>query len=90
VLQEDFMAQTCTTSIRLDEALASRLDDAAARLHRRKNGIIVHAIEEYLEKHAGDLLQDEASQQSLLASRMDAAEEAELWEAAHDETGWQQ
>jgi len=82
------MAQTCTTSIRLDETLASRLNDAAAKLHRRKNGIIVHAIEEYLEKHAGELLQDEARQQSLLACRMDASDEAELWEAAHDETGW--
>jgi len=82
------MAQTCTTSIRLDESLASRLSNAATKLHRRKNGIIVLAIEEYLDKHADELLQDEARQQSLLACRMDSSDEAELWEAAHDETGW--
>ncbi len=41
------MAQTCTTGIRIDEQLAHRFDDAASRLHRRKNGIIVLAIEEF-------------------------------------------
>ncbi|MDT8377222.1 MAG: ribbon-helix-helix domain-containing protein [Mariprofundaceae bacterium] len=83
------MGQTCTTSIRLDKSLAHRLDDAAARLHRRKNGIIVRAIEEYLEKHADTLLQEEARKQSLLASSQDCANEDELWESAHDDSGWQ-
>jgi len=84
------MAQTCTTSIRLDQSLAHKLDDAAAKLHRRKNGIIVHAIEEYLERHAGELLCEEAQHQSLLAARLDSASEVETWESAHDESGWQQ
>jgi len=83
------MAQTCSTSIRMDERLAQRLDAAAAKLHRRKNGIIVRAIEEYLEHHAPDLLQEEAREQSLLASRMDMADEATAWESSHDSRGWQ-
>ncbi|NWF39482.1 ribbon-helix-helix protein, CopG family [Mariprofundus sp. NF] len=83
------MGQTCTTSIRLDESLAHRLDDAAARLHRRKNGIIVRAIEEYLEKHSDTLLQEEARKQSLLVSSQDGVNEDELWESAHDDSGWQ-
>lgn len=29
------MAQMCTTSIRMDEQLAHRLEDAATKLHRR-------------------------------------------------------
>jgi len=82
------MSPTCTTSIRLDVALAHRLDDAAAKLKRRKNGIIVHAIEEYLETHADELLKDDARRQSLLAKRMDAADEATLWESAQDDSGW--
>jgi len=84
------MAQTCTTSIRLDENLAHKLDDAAAKLHRRKNGIIVHAIEEYLERHAAELLREDAARQSLIAARLDSADEVELWESAHDASGWQQ
>lgn len=83
------MGQTCTTSIRLDKSLAHRLDDAAARLHRRKNGIIVRAIEEYLEKHSDTLLQEEARKQSLLVSSQDGVNEDELWESAHDNSGWQ-
>jgi len=83
------MAQSCTTSIRIDERLAHRLDDAAAKLHRRKNGIIVHAIEEYLDSHAADLLKEEAREQSLLASRMDLADKDEAWEHSHDTSGWQ-
>jgi len=83
------MAQSCTTSIRIDKRLAHRLDDAAAKLHRRKNGIIVHAIEEYLDSHAADLLKEEAREQSLLASRMDLADEGEAWEHSRDTNGWQ-
>lgn len=82
------MAQTCTTSIRMDEQLAHRLDAAAAKLHRRKNGIIVHAIEEYLDRNSAILLQEEARQQSMLASQLDAAAENIAWEDSHDDTGW--
>lgn len=82
------MAQTCTTSIRLDEKLARQLEQAAMRLHRRKNGLIVRAIEEWLERHAGELLQDEAREQSLLASRLDEKSEADAWGGAHDDRGW--
>jgi len=83
------MAQTSTTSIRMDEGLARRLDAAAATLHRRKNAIIVHAIEEYLDHHAPDLLKEEAREQSLLANKMDQADDATAWENAHDTSGWQ-
>ena len=83
------MAQTCTTSIRMDEQLAQRLNDAAAKLHRRKNGIIVHAIVDYLDRHAELFLREEAAQQSLLASRLDASEEIDGWESSHDSSGWQ-
>lgn len=82
------MAQTCTTSIRMDEQLAHRLEDAAAKLHRRKNGIIVRAIEEYLDSHTEDLLKDEARAQSLLASRAECSD-GEAWEQSHDRSGWQ-
>jgi len=82
------MAQTCTTSIRMDEQLAQRLEDAAAKLHRRKSGIIVHAIEEYLDSHAPDLLKEEAKAQSLLSKQMDLAGEDEAWEDVHDTRGW--
>ncbi|MDQ6971342.1 MAG: ribbon-helix-helix protein, CopG family [Mariprofundaceae bacterium] len=82
------MTQTCTTSIRLDASLAHKLDDAAAKLHRRKSDIIVHAIEEYLERHTAELLSEDAQHQSMLATRRDAADEAERWESAHDESGW--
>jgi len=84
------MAQTCTTSIRMDERLAHRLEDAAVKLHRRKSGIIVHAIEEYLDNHACDLLGKEAKEQSILASRMDKINETQAWEdSSHDISGWQ-
>jgi hypothetical protein len=73
----------------MDEQLAHRLEDAAAKLHRRKSGIIVHAIEEYLDNHAPDLLGEEARVQSLLASQMDLAGEGEAWGDAHDTRGWQ-
>jgi len=82
------MAQTCTASIRMDAQLAHRLEDAAVKLHRRKNGIIVRAIEEYLDSHAEDLLTEEARAQSLLASQKDSADD-EAWEQSHDRSGWQ-
>jgi len=87
--KEVLMAQTCTTSIRMDEQLAKRLDEAATKFHRRKNGIIVHAIEEYLDHHAPDLLKEKAREQSLIANQMDNIDEADAWEGAHDLQGWQ-
>ncbi|PCI41422.1 MAG: hypothetical protein COB41_10630, partial [Proteobacteria bacterium] len=57
-------------------------------LHRRKNGIIIHAIEEYLDSHAPDLLKEEAKVQSLFANQMDLAGEDKAWEDAHDTRGW--
>jgi len=58
-------------------------------LHRRKNGIIVLAIEEYLDRHAPELLKEEAREQSLLANRMDMAEEVAAWDGSRDSSGWQ-
>jgi len=82
------MIRTFTTSIRMDGSLAHRLQNAAAKLHMRKNGIIVRAIEEYLDKHSDTLLQEEAKQQSLRVSRLDSAEECEAWEQSHEADGW--
>jgi len=83
------MAHTSTTSIRMDERLVQRLDAAAITLQRRKNGIIVRAIEEYLDHHAPDLLKEEAREQSLLANQTDQIEETTAWENSHDKRGWQ-
>ncbi len=67
--------------------MAHRLDDAAAKLHRRKNGIIIHTIEEYLDKNAAKLLQEEAQKQSLRTNQLDAMDENSAWEDSHDEMG---
>jgi len=83
------MAKTLTTSIRMDGSLAHRLKDAAAKLHMRKNGIIVRAIEEYLDKHSDNLLKEEARKQSLLANHLDSTSECEAWEQSHEAGGWQ-
>ncbi|MDQ6957658.1 MAG: hypothetical protein Q9M24_00945 [Mariprofundaceae bacterium] len=83
------MPKTLTTSIRIDGTLAHRLKDAAAKLHMRKNGIIVRAIEEYLDKHSDNLLKGEARKQSLLVSRLDSADESKAWEQSHEASGWQ-
>jgi len=72
----------------MDEALAHRLEDAAAKLHMRKNGIIVRAIEEYLDKHSDNLLKEEACKQSLRVSRLDSADECEAWGQSHEAIGW--
>ncbi len=53
----------------MDVALAHRPKDAGAKLHMRKNGVVVRAIEEYLDKHSDNLLKEEARKQSLFANR---------------------
>ncbi|MDX8409269.1 MAG: hypothetical protein R8J84_04385 [Mariprofundales bacterium] len=83
------MGQRCTTQIQMDEQLAHRLDAAAAKLHRRKSGIIVHAIETYLDQYADVLNIDKAREQSLLTNRLDKSDEVAAWEALHDTHGWQ-
>jgi len=83
------MPKTLTTSIRMDGALAHRLKDASSKLNMRKNGIIVRAIEEYLDKHSDNLLKGEARKQSLLASRLDSTDECKAWEQSHEAGGWQ-
>jgi len=72
----------------MDEHLAHRLEAASAKLHRRKNGIIVRAIEEYLDSHTEDLLKDEARAQSLLVSRAECLGD-DAWEQSHDRSGWE-
>jgi len=89
VLQEDAIPKALTTSIRMDGALAHRLKDAASKLHMRKNGIIVRAIEEYLDKHSNNLLKEEARKQSLLVNRLDPTGECKAWEQSHEAGGWQ-
>lgn len=82
------MTKTLITNIRMNIALAHRLKDAAAKLHMRKNGIIVRAIEEYLDKHFDNLLKEEARRQSLLVNRLDSTDECEAWEYSHEASGW--
>lgn len=58
-----------TTSVRLDEQLAKRLERAAVRLSRGKNWIVTRALEEYLAKINRDDLAAEARRQSRLVAR---------------------
>lgn len=57
------------TSIRLDQSLAKRLEQAASRLARGKNWIMTQALQEYLSKIGQDDLAAEARRQSLIIAR---------------------
>ena len=83
------MSQSITTSVRLSPEMRDQLETAASTLHRRKNWIIVHALEMYLKKIHFDDLAAEARRQSLLAAKEDNAKEMQLWEDNTDITGWE-
>jgi len=58
-----------STSVRIEQQLAQRLERAAARLSRGKNWIVTRALEEYLAKVNKDDLAAEARRQSKLCAR---------------------
>jgi predicted DNA-binding protein len=58
-----------TTSVRIEQKLAQRLERTAARLARGKNWIISKALEEYLAKVNQHDLVAEARRQSMLCAR---------------------
>lgn len=64
-----------------------RLEQAAHILHRGKNWIISHALEDYLTKISHTLLAEEARRQSILASAAEPDEDA-AGEQSADEQGW--
>lgn len=81
------MAKNETTSIRLSPQLRQQLEQASHLLHRGKNWIINHALQEYIHSVLDEKLIEEAKRQSLLARRLDQAEE-DHWEDNLDDTGW--
>jgi predicted transcriptional regulator len=60
---------SATTSVRLDKRLVHRLEQAAAKLSRGKNWIVVKALDEYLAKVNREDLVAEARRQSRLCAR---------------------
>jgi predicted transcriptional regulator len=68
-LPETLFMASVTTSVRIEQQLAKRLERAAARLARGNNWIISKALEEYLAKANRDSLAAEARRQSMAAAR---------------------
>ena len=67
--------------------LNKKIEKAAYKLHRGKNWVVKEAIRVYLEQFENlDLIQ-EASKQSLLASKQEKTD-ANLWEANSDQEEW--
>ena len=85
--QETVMARGTTTSIRLDPDLRDQLEHASQVMHRGKNWIINHALQQYLSEVETVELAKEAQRQSLLARRSDEKQE-EDWEDLGDTSGW--
>lgn len=83
------MNKGITTSIRLTPQLRQQLDYLSHSLHRGKNWIVIHALQEFIERNNHTLLAEEAKRQSLLASQYKANEDEEIWEENVDTTGWQ-
>jgi predicted DNA-binding protein len=76
-----------TTSVRLEQKLAQRLERAAARLARGKNWIVTKALEEYLAKVNQDDLAAEARRQSILVARAERRKKPDkFWD--EDVQGW--
>ena len=76
-----------TTSVRIEEKLAQRLERAAARLSRGKNWIVTKALEEYLAKVNQDDLAAEARRQSILVARAEKRKKpGYFWD--EDVPGW--
>ena len=76
-----------TSSFRLPDELRTRLDRFVRQSKRRKNWIIVHALEDYLDRHEALSLAAEARRQSLLGSKKPQADE-DAWASVADTTGW--
>ena len=70
-----------TSSYRISEELASRLESTSARLKKGKNRIVTEALEEYLRKHDEEWFRKEAARQSRLVSATEWEDE-ELWDEA--------
>ena len=76
-----------TTSVRIEEKLAQRLERAAARLSRGKNWIVTKALEEYLAKVNQDDLAAEARRQSILVACAERRKKPDnFWD--EDVPGW--
>jgi len=76
-----------TTSVRIEEKLAQRLERAAVRLSRGKNWIVTKALEEYLAKVNQDDLAAEAHRQSALVARAERRKKPDaFWD--EDAPGW--
>lgn len=81
------MAQSVTTSIRLDPNLRDQLEHASHVMHRGKNWIIVQALQKFLAEIETLELRKEAKRQSLIAKKEDKRFEDD-WENAGDTSGW--
>ena len=76
-----------TLSFRMSQELRKRLEQTARTLKKRKNWIIIQALEEYLQKKQRAVLQVEARRQSLLAGGKPNAD-GEFWMKQTDSSGW--
>ena len=76
-----------TTSIRINDELHHRLREFAERSELTKNGIIIHAIREYLDRQEASQLAEQARRQSLLSAEYDAKVEDDRWDGLADDSG---
>ena len=70
-----------TSSYRIPEKLAQRLETTSERLKKGKNKILTEALEEYLKAHDEERFKKESLRQSRLASQSPWGDE-ELWDEA--------
>jgi predicted transcriptional regulator len=80
--------RSITSSFRMSPELRKRLEETARTLKKRKNWIIIQALEEYLQKRHRAALAAEARRQSLLASSESAQDEG-FWGSQTDARGWE-
>jgi predicted DNA-binding protein len=78
--------KSTTLSFRISEERRLRLEWTARHLKKNKNWILNRALEEYLNREAGDTLSAEARRQSLLASAT-TTEDEKYWGNRGDATG---
>ena len=71
----------------MSNELRDRLEQAARRLKRGKNSIVIDALEEYLDKLNRSKFLEEARRQSILASRSPSGDE-DVWLEHADTAGW--
>ena len=77
-----------TLNILVSEKLLDRLGEFVRQTNRRRNSVIVRAIEDYLDLNQIESLRAEARRQSLLASKQTQPEDEAWPELAADDTGW--